>query len=57
MRLLRAHARTACALVIVLVFGAVASTASARPGALLVAWQAPTPAEGTQLTGPRRVRS
>ena len=37
MRLLRAHARTACALVIVLVFGAVASTASARPGALLVA--------------------
>jgi hypothetical protein len=49
MRLLRAHARTACALVIVLVFGVVASTASARPRALLVAWQAPTPAEGTQL--------
>ena len=52
MRLLRAHARTACALVIVLVFGAVASTRPRGPGAPLVAPQAPTPAEGTQLRAP-----
>ncbi len=46
----RAHARVACALVLLFVFALVASTASARPGsstALIVSWQEPTPAEGT----------
>ena len=46
---LRAHARTLSALLCVFVFAIVASTASARPGALVVSWQAPTPADGAQL--------
>jgi hypothetical protein len=52
-----AQVRTAGAVAVVLVFALAASTASARPSssaALVVAWQAPTPAEGTQLrTAPR----
>ena len=49
MRGLPAHGRAACALLCLFVFAVVASTASARPGALAVAWQAPTPADGTKL--------
>ena len=44
-----AHARAAGAALALLVFAVLVSTASARPGGLVVAWQAPTPAEGTQL--------
>jgi L,D-transpeptidase catalytic domain len=44
-----AYARPACALLSLFVFALFASTASARPGALVVDWQAPTPADGTQL--------
>jgi hypothetical protein len=44
-----AHARITCALVSLFVFALVASTASARPGALVVSWHTPTPAEGAQL--------
>lgn len=43
------HGRAACALLCLFVFAVLVSTASARPGALVVAWQAPTPADGTQL--------
>jgi L,D-transpeptidase catalytic domain len=46
---IRAHARVACALFSLVVFALVAGTAAARPGSLVVAWQAPTPAEGAQL--------
>ena len=49
MRGLPAHGRAACALLCLFVFAVVASTASARPGALAVARQAPTPADGTKL--------
>jgi len=49
MRGIRAHGRAACALLCLFVFAVLAGTASARPGALVVAWQAPTPADGTQL--------
>jgi hypothetical protein len=45
-----AHARAAGAVLVVFVFAVLASTAFARPGALVVAWQAPTPAEGAELT-------
>ena len=44
-----AHGRAACALLCLFVFAVLASTASARASALVAAWQAPTPAEGTQL--------
>jgi L,D-transpeptidase catalytic domain len=45
---LRVHARGACALVFLFAFAVVAATASARP-AVVVSWQAPTPAHGTQV--------
>ena len=46
---IRAQARTLSALLCLFVFAILASTASARPGALVVSWQAPTPADGAQL--------
>jgi L,D-transpeptidase catalytic domain len=46
---IRAQARTLSALLLLFVFAIVAGTASARPGSLVVSWQAPTPAEGAQL--------
>jgi hypothetical protein len=46
---IRAQARLTCALFLLFVFALVAGTASARPGALVVSWQAPTPANGTHL--------
>jgi hypothetical protein len=46
---IRAQARTLSAPLCLLVFAIVASTASARPGSLVVSWQAPTPADGVQL--------
>lgn len=45
-----APARAASVVLVVFVFAVVASTASARPGALVVGWQTPTPAEGADLT-------
>ena len=44
-----AHARAASAVLCLFVFAVVAGTASARPGALVVSWQQPTPAEGAQI--------
>lgn len=48
----RAQVRAVCALMTLFVFAAAASTAAARPwsgAAPTLAWQAPTPAEGTQV--------
>jgi L,D-transpeptidase catalytic domain len=42
-------ARAAGALLALSLFAVLAGTASARPGALVVTWQAPTPAEGAAL--------